>query len=208
MKRPSSPLPATPTPSLGEAQTGIPEYLPSTRIPGTSWSEEMDIVQPLDNDNTPEADVTCIDEACVAEVSKATQELLKRSFVSLKNAKRLQVRNTKAPTFDQVMASQCSKSTKSTDRTLSRVQALMLDAMAPLSEVMEIFHSDVEEVSSELVAKAVENAITLIGNASSQMSALRRTWVLQEYNRDLVDWAQPSSMKLHQPYSDQTFPGR
>ena len=63
LKRPSSPPPATPTPSLGEAQTGTPEYLPSTRIPGTSWSEEMGIVQPLDNDNTPKANVTCIEGA-------------------------------------------------------------------------------------------------------------------------------------------------
>jgi len=53
----------------------------------------MDIVQPLDSDNTPEANVICIEGACVAEVSEATQEFLKRSFVSLKNAKRLQVRN-------------------------------------------------------------------------------------------------------------------
>ena len=48
----------------------------------------------------------------------------------------------------------------------SHVQALMLDAMAPLSEVMEVFHSEAEEVSLKLVAKAVEDAITLIGNAS------------------------------------------
>ena len=54
----------------------------------------------------------------------------------------------------------------------------MLDAMAPLSEVMEVFHSEAEEVSSELVAKAVEDAITLISNASSQISSLRRTQVL------------------------------
>ena len=74
----------------------------------------------------------------------------------------------------------------------------MLDAMAPLSEVMEIFHSEVEEVSSELVAKAVEDAITLIGNASSQMSALWRTRVLQEYNRDLVDWAQRREPKFNE----------
>jgi len=88
LKRPSSPPPATPTPSLDKARAGTPEYLPSTRIPRTSWSEEMDIVQPLDSNNTPEANVTCIEGAHVAEVSETTQELLKRSFMSLKNAKR------------------------------------------------------------------------------------------------------------------------
>ena len=88
------------------------------------------------------------------------------------------------------MGSQCSKSTKSNDWSLSRIQALMLDAMAPLTEVIELFNSGAEELSSEQIAKAVETAITLLGNASCQMSAMRRTRVLQEYNRELVEWAQ------------------
>ena len=181
-----------------------PNYLPTERIPGTSWSEEMDIVQPLD-DNTPDADVTCSEGARVAEVSQATADLLKRSFVSIKNEKRLATRNvyalpkvavTKAPSLDQVMASQCSKSTKPNDWSLFRFQALMLDAMAPLSEVMELFHSDAEEVSSEDIAKAVEDAITLIGNASSQLSTLRHTHVLREYHKDLLEWAQKREAKF------------
>ena len=156
LKRQRSSPPATPTPSQGKAQSGTPEYLPSSRISGTSWPEEMDIIQPLDDEDTPNTDVTCPEGARVVEVSEVTQELLKRSFVSLKNPKRLQVRNafalpkvavTKTPSLDQVMSSQCSKSTKSNDWSLSRVQALMLDAMAPLSEVMELFNSDREEVS-------------------------------------------------------------
>lgn len=207
MKR-QSPPPATPTPqSPSEALSGTPDYLPSTRIPGTSWPEEMDRIEPLDDDDTPDADVTCSEGARVAEVSEATQELLKRSFVSLKNPKRLQTRNafalpkvavTKAPSLDHVMASQCSKSTKSNDWSLSRIQALMLDAIAPLSQAMELFHSDAEEISSEQIAKAVESAITLLGNASSQMSSLRRTRVLQEYNRELVEWAQLRETKFNE----------
>ena len=97
----------------------------------------------------------------------------------------------------------------------------MLNVMAPLSEVMEVFHSEAEEVSSELVAKAVEDAITLIGNASSQMSSLQRTLVLQVlcrglwYSRSIIEtwWigsnnVNQSSMKLHKPCLDQTSPGR
>jgi len=66
----------------------------------------------------------------------------------------------------------------------------MLDVMVPLSKVMELFNSDREEVSLEEIAKAVESAIILLGNASSQMSSLHWTRVLQEYNQDLVEWAQ------------------
>ena len=185
----SSPSPATSTLAQSQVCTESPEYLPSSRIPGTSWSEEMDIVQPLDGEDTPDT-ATCSEGARIAEVSEATAGLLKRSFVSIKNEKRLQVRNvyallkvavTKAPTLDQVMGSQCSKLTKLNDWSLSRVQALMLDALAPLTEVMEQFNSEAE-LSSEVIAKAVEDAIKLLGNASSQMSSLRRTRVLQEYN--------------------------
>ena len=195
------------TPAHDGSQPGTSGYLSSSRISGTSWAEEMDIIQPLDNDDAPDADVSCSEGARVVEVSEATQKLLKRSFESMKNSQRLQTRNdfslpkvaiTKTPSLDQMMASQCSKSTKSNDWSLSRIQALMLDAVAPLTEVMELFHSEADEVSSEQIAKAVEAAITLLGNASCQMSALRRTRVLQEYNRDLVEWAQNREEKFNE----------
>ena len=188
------------TPAHDGSQPGTSGYLSSSRISGTSWAEEMDIIQPLDNDDAPDADVSCSEGARVVEVSEATQKLLKRSFESMKNSQRLQTRNdfslpkvaiTKTPSLDQMMASQCSKSTKC-------IQALMLDAVAPLTEVMELFHSEADEVSSEQIAKAVEAAITLLGNASCQMSALRRTRVLQEYNRDLVEWAQNREEKFNE----------
>ena len=167
----------------------------------------MDIVQPLDGEDTPDTDMTYSEGAHIAEVSEAKAELLKQSFVSIKNEKRLQVRNvytllkvavTKAPTLDQVMGSQCSKSTKSNDWSLSRIQALMLDTLAPLTEVMEQFNSEAEEVSSKVIAKAVEDAIKLLGNASSQMSLLRRTLVLQEYNKELVAWTQHREDKFNE----------
>ena len=153
------------TPAHDGSQPGTSGYLSSSRISDTSWAEEMDIIQPLDNDDAPDADVSCSEGARVVEVSEATQKLLKRSFESMKNSRRLQTRNdfslpkvaiTKTPSLDQVMASQCSKSTKSNDWSLSRIQALMLDAVAPLTEVMELFHSEADEVSSEQIAKAVE----------------------------------------------------
>jgi len=97
---------------------------------------------------------------------------------------------TKVPSLDKVMAAQCSKSTKSNNRTLSKIQALILDALAPLTTILELFHLDAKEVSSEQVAKAVELAVTLLGNASCHISDLRRTKVLKECNKDLVVWAQ------------------
>ena len=88
----SSPLLATSTSAQSQVWTESPEYLPS-QIPSTSWSEEMDIVQPLDGKDMPDTDTTCSEGACIAEVSEATEKLLKRCFVLIKNEKRLQVRN-------------------------------------------------------------------------------------------------------------------
>ena len=68
------------------------------------------------------------------------------------------------------MAAQCSKSTKTNDKVLAHLQALTLDA--------------------DEVGYAVESAITLIGNASSQMSILQRQKILEEYNKDLLSFAQ------------------
>ena len=79
---------------------------------------------------------------------------------------------------------------KINDWTLSRIQALTLDALAPLTSILELFNSDAEEIQSEVVAKAVESAVVLLGNASSHISNLWRTKVLEEYNKDLVTWAQ------------------
>ena len=57
------------------------------RIPGTTWAKEMDMVHPLNgNDNVSRADVTCPKGEHVAEVSQETEKILKRSFMSLKNA--------------------------------------------------------------------------------------------------------------------------
>ena len=39
---------------------------------------------------------------------------------------------------------------------------------------------------------AVKAALTFIGNASSQCTALRRTGILEEYNKDLVSFSQES----------------
>jgi len=55
---------------------------------------------------------------------------------------------------------------KSNDWTLSRIQALTLDALATLMNILELFNSEAEEIPSHQVAKAVELAISLLGNAS------------------------------------------
>ena len=88
------------------------------------------------------------------------------------------------------MLEQCSKSTKTNDKVLARLQALMLDAVGPLTHLLEKLNSEEAEIDTDEVGYVVESAITLIGNASSQMSILRRQKILEEYNKDLLSFAQ------------------
>ena len=103
---------------------------------------------------------------------------------------------TKTPSLDVVIASQCSKSTKANDKSLARIQALTLDAVGPLTELLKLLNDDKKEITSEQVGYAVESAITLLGNASTQMSALRHQRVLEEYNKDLLSFAQESEAEF------------
>ena len=171
---------------------------PSTHIDGKSWAEEMDIRDPIEDGN--DASSTGIrDEVRLVDVGPWTEEHLKRGFVSMKNTDRRQLRNvfslpkvavTKTPSLDPVMAAQCFKNTKANDKTLARLQALTLDAVGLLTDLLEKLNSDTVEIDTDEVGYTVESAITLIGNASSQISILRREKILEEYNKDLLSFTQ------------------
>ena len=89
------------------------------------------------------------------------------------------------------MAAECSKSTKSADQQLSRIQALFLDAVGPLSGLLDSINKGTE-VALDDVEGAVKAALTFMGNASSQCTSLRRVGILEEYNKDLVSFSQES----------------
>jgi len=100
---------------------------------------------------------------------------------------------TKTPNLDKIMAAQCSKSTKANDQALARIQALNLDALGPLTEVLELLNKEEEDFTVDhlnQVGYAVKSEITLLGNAFAQMSQLRCQKVLEEYNKELLTFAQ------------------
>ena len=89
------------------------------------------------------------------------------------------------------MAAEFSKNLKSADTSLSRIQALFLDAVRPLSDLLDKVNNNTE-LSVEDMEGAVKASLTFIGNASSQYTALLRTGILEEYNKDLVSFSQES----------------
>jgi len=83
----------------------------TTRIEGTTWAEEMDLRDPFYEDYT---EVAAREEVRLVEVGARTEQHLTRSFVSINNAERRQLRSafalpkvavTKAPALDPVMSS-------------------------------------------------------------------------------------------------------
>jgi len=88
------------------------------------------------------------------------------------------------------MADECSKSTKSFDHHLACIQMFMLDAVGPLSDILDRINGEIHriqedsetkpEIGLDNVAGAIKAALTLLGNASTQCLILRRTKVLEE----------------------------
>jgi len=59
---------------------------------------------------------------------------------------------------------------KSNDWTLSRIHTFTLDVLTPLTDVLKLFNSEAEEISSVWVAKAPESVVRLLGSASCHIS--------------------------------------
>ena len=101
---------------------------------------------------------------------------------------------TRAPRLDKVYADSCLKSTKQSDKSLVRVQALMLDAVGPISEALEQLNSAADSESEEVeldfekLSSALEAALTFLGNASTQTCNLQRLKLMEDINKDLVGY--------------------
>lgn len=57
--------------------------------------------------------------------------------------------------LDKIMAAQCSKSTKSNDQALARIQALNSDALGPLTELLEVLNKEDGEITIDQVVAVV-----------------------------------------------------
>lgn len=121
------------------------------RIPGMSWVE-MDILDPILDDQPS-------DEARIMEVSPHTGVCIAASLRSMANSARRTLWSKftlpkapviPAPRLDKVYADSCLKSTKQSDKSLAWVQALMLDAVGPISEALEQLNSAVDSESKEV----------------------------------------------------------
>ena len=173
-------------------QSGVQE--PTKRIPGTSWIEEMDILNPIlaeePSDTARIVEVTPRTEACInagfSQCLTPPGDACTASIFSQRCQQPL------PPYLDKVYADSCSKSTTQSDRALAHIQALTLDAVGPLSEALEMINCEEEEeeeeveVDLEKLGATLGATMTFIGNASTQMANLRRQRIMEDINKDLV----------------------
>ena len=182
---------------------------PAQRIPGTSWAEEMNILDPI-------LDEQASNEARIVEVSPCTEVCITASFHSIPNSARRSLRSkfilpkapvTCAPCLDKVYVDSCSKSTKQADRSLACVQVLMIDAAGLISEALEQLNwateGDSEEIELDLekLGSTLEAALTFLGNRSTQTLNLRRLKLMEDINKDLVPYTmnQEEHFTAHAP---------
>ena len=146
----------------------------------------------------------CFDKIRITPVLEATEVFLKSAFSPMENGPRRQLRHqfivpdtpfTTLPHLDKFIVGECSKSTKSNDKLFSDIQAHFLDAVGPLTGILESINSGTE-LAFEEVESAVKAALTFLGNASSRSTSMWRQGVLQDYNKDLMSFAAESDELL------------
>ena len=125
-----------------------------------SWAEEMDMRDPLLDDDTPTKDSARI---AVVPVTSRTNQFLDKAFTKrMSGAERRDLLSqytlpqnnlTRAPFLDAVMGSECSKPCKSMDRSLYTLQGLLLEPIGPLSQLLEAVNDPQPQVSMDQLEK-------------------------------------------------------
>ena len=192
-----------PPPSTAPSQ--IPESTPARRhwADDDSTAQDRPLVGPHCWNNSDDEDGDC--QRAVIKLSEEDEKLVRTVFSStLPNAERRRLRNsypttglpqTKCPRLDPVFKSSLASKTdtKAIDSELARAQAFILDPIGPLTYILGKLESD-QGVSSEELGKTLRESITLLGNASSQISRTRRKRVLKTLNPKMQDMAEEQEL--------------
>ena len=154
----------------------------------------------INSEASKTAEPVCFDKIRITPVLETTEEFLKSAFSPMENGSRRQLWHqfivpdtpfTTLPHLNKFIVGECSKSTKSNDNLFSDIQVYFLDAVGPLTGILEFINSGTE-LATEEVESAVKAALTFLGNASSHFTSIQRQGVLQDYNKDLMSFAAES----------------
>ena len=154
-----------------------------------TWAERMEL--------KTETLTSSGDEIRPVKVREETELVLQKAFAPLKNQDHRALRRqflvpdmplTMAPNLDKVMAAECFLAVRTSDQSLARLQALMLDVVGPLTDLRERISRSVPSEGQEdeedqgldlqVVEDSVQSALAFLGNAATQFSTYRRTKIL------------------------------
>lgn len=151
----------------------------------------------LDEDEQPEAgnETSMTSTRKLVAVSESTNATLEKCFTqSLKNTERLTIRDayglpkvicTKTPQLEHFLREEVSQATKTADNELARVHTFLLDAVAPLTALLDKKVTGSDNLDPN-VLNAVQAACQLVGNASTKLASLRREKIMTSLNRSLL----------------------
>ena len=181
---------------VGESSRVSPSPSPTTLTPPTqtplpgvsrNWADI-----PVDEVHDYSAPLVWEDDAeetvrPLLQVTENTAKALKVAFGRpLPNQARLQARKpypfpdvevTRCPKLDPVAKQLLQREQKQADASLARLQTLVLDAVAPLTYIVE------GSLTGEQAAEAAKAALSLLGNATAQISRERRKKVILSLNK-------------------------
>ena len=96
---------------------------------------------------------------------------------------------TRSPKLDAVLKSVTSQSAQSADNELARLPTFILDALAPLTAILE----GANEMAVQDIREALITASMLIGNANAKLTHLRREKLISAINDNLTPLIQDES---------------
>ena len=175
-----------PTPSVSKEAANTPPLL---------WCDRpIDEPIPTDVVTWPNEDPTDGEDGCqLHKISDETEAFLESAFTKpVSNSTRRRWRkihgmpacdSTKCPKLDSTIKAQLPKECKEADRPLARLQALVLDAVGPLSALLELHQKG--QLTPDKAGEAASQALRFLGNASTNISAERRRKIANYLNKDL-----------------------
>ena len=192
---------ATPRVQISQREVA-PPVAPSTESQQRSWADDtvevsMDYEAEVEWEQEAEDDSPNAKGITLFKVAERTEKFLAGYFSNaVPNQTRRQWRDkygapstsaTACPNMDKVIKTRLSAVTKSQDKQLARQQALLLDAVGPITYLLE--EATKGELNQKKAVEAAQTALKLLGNASAHVNRERRRNALQDMNPRLTDMA-------------------
>ena len=89
---------------------------------------------------------------------------------------------TKSSVLDAYLKPEASQSVKAADKELGLIQSAVLDAVAPLTSIVEA-DAKGDDVTHKQAVHAAKAAIELVGNANARINHVRRTKIISQMNK-------------------------